>query len=87
MLAKSPSQRPEGRPFQAEDGLDRHPMERRSATMAKMKAVQVPNPGADFEVVERETPDPGPGHVRQQENSGLGAGIPTDFEDTRASRQ
>jgi D-arabinose 1-dehydrogenase-like Zn-dependent alcohol dehydrogenase len=32
--------------------------------MAKMKAVQVPKPGADFEIVEREIPQPGPGHVR-----------------------
>jgi D-arabinose 1-dehydrogenase-like Zn-dependent alcohol dehydrogenase len=32
--------------------------------MAKMKAVQVPRPGADFEVVEREIPSPGPGQVR-----------------------
>ena len=32
--------------------------------MAKMKAVQVPKPGADFEVVEREIPQPGPGQVR-----------------------
>jgi D-arabinose 1-dehydrogenase-like Zn-dependent alcohol dehydrogenase len=32
--------------------------------MARMKAVQVPNPGADFEVVEREIPEPGSGHVR-----------------------
>jgi D-arabinose 1-dehydrogenase-like Zn-dependent alcohol dehydrogenase len=32
--------------------------------MAKMKAVQVPKPGADFEIVEREVPQPGPGHVR-----------------------
>ncbi len=32
--------------------------------MAKMKAVQVPKPGADFEVVEREIPQPGPGWVR-----------------------
>src|SRR5437870_13566958 len=32
--------------------------------MAKMKAVQVPRAGADFEVVEREIPEPGPGHVR-----------------------
>jgi D-arabinose 1-dehydrogenase-like Zn-dependent alcohol dehydrogenase len=29
-----------------------------------MKAVQVPRPGADFEVVEREIPEPGPGQVR-----------------------
>jgi D-arabinose 1-dehydrogenase-like Zn-dependent alcohol dehydrogenase len=32
--------------------------------MAKMKAVQVPKPGADFEVVEREIPQPGAGQVR-----------------------
>ena len=32
--------------------------------MAKMKAVQVPKPGADFEVVEREIPAPGSGQVR-----------------------
>ena len=32
--------------------------------MAKMKAVQVPKAGADFEVVEREIPEPGSGHVR-----------------------
>ncbi len=32
--------------------------------MPKMKAVQVPRPGADFELVEREIPEPGPGHVR-----------------------
>jgi D-arabinose 1-dehydrogenase-like Zn-dependent alcohol dehydrogenase len=32
--------------------------------MAGMKAVQVPKPGADFEVVEREIPEPGAGHVR-----------------------
>jgi D-arabinose 1-dehydrogenase-like Zn-dependent alcohol dehydrogenase len=32
--------------------------------MAKMKAVQVPKPGADFEIVEREIPEPGPRQVR-----------------------
>ena len=32
--------------------------------MAKMKAVQVPNPGAAFEIVERDIPVPGPGQVR-----------------------
>src|SRR6202051_2233513 len=32
--------------------------------MAKMKAVQVPKAGADFELVEREIPEPGSGHVR-----------------------
>jgi D-arabinose 1-dehydrogenase-like Zn-dependent alcohol dehydrogenase len=32
--------------------------------MAKMKAAQVPKAGADFEIVEREIPEPGPGHVR-----------------------
>jgi D-arabinose 1-dehydrogenase-like Zn-dependent alcohol dehydrogenase len=32
--------------------------------MAKMKVAQVPKAGADFEIVEREIPEPGPGHVR-----------------------
>jgi len=32
--------------------------------IAPMKAVQVPKPGGDFEVVEREVPQPGPGQVR-----------------------
>ncbi len=32
--------------------------------MAKMKSVQVPKAGADFEVVEREIPEPGSGNVR-----------------------
>jgi D-arabinose 1-dehydrogenase-like Zn-dependent alcohol dehydrogenase len=32
--------------------------------MPKMKAVQVPKAGADFEIVEREIPQPGPGQVR-----------------------
>jgi D-arabinose 1-dehydrogenase-like Zn-dependent alcohol dehydrogenase len=32
--------------------------------MAKMKVVQVPRPGADFEIVERDIPAPGPGQVR-----------------------
>src|SRR5262244_4528382 len=32
--------------------------------MATMQAVQVPKPGADFELVEREIPVPGPGQVR-----------------------
>lgn len=31
---------------------------------AKMKAAQVPRPGADFEIVERDIPEPGPGQVR-----------------------
>ena len=30
----------------------------------RMKAVQVPRPGADFEFVGREIPQPGAGHVR-----------------------
>ncbi|HEY1335716.1 MAG TPA: alcohol dehydrogenase catalytic domain-containing protein, partial [Myxococcaceae bacterium] len=29
-----------------------------------MKAVQVPRPGGDLELVEREVPEPGPGQVR-----------------------
>ncbi len=32
--------------------------------MPKMKAVQVSKPGGDFEIVEREIPQPGPGQVR-----------------------
>lgn len=32
--------------------------------MAKMKAVQVPKPGADLEIVERDIPEPGPAQVR-----------------------
>ena len=32
--------------------------------MAKMKVAQVPKPGGDFEIVEREIPQPGPGEVR-----------------------
>src|SRR5215471_10352002 len=31
---------------------------------ARMKSVQVPSPGADFQVVEREMPQPGPRQVR-----------------------
>src|SRR2546426_4584359 len=34
--------------------------------IAPMKAVQVPKPGADFEIVEREVPQPGAGQVRIQ---------------------
>src|SRR6266581_5875988 len=36
----------------------------RETTMPKMKAVQVPKPGGDFEFVEREIPEPGPRQVR-----------------------
>jgi len=32
--------------------------------MAKMKVAQVPKAGADFEIVERDIPEPGPGQVR-----------------------
>src|SRR3989442_5301535 len=32
--------------------------------IAPMKAVQVPRPGGDFEIVEREVPQPGAGNVR-----------------------
>ena len=32
--------------------------------IAPMKAAQVPKPGADFELVERDIPNPGAGHVR-----------------------
>jgi D-arabinose 1-dehydrogenase-like Zn-dependent alcohol dehydrogenase len=41
-----------------------HPLLKEKTAMAKMKAVQVPKPGADFEIVEREIPEPGSGHVR-----------------------
>jgi D-arabinose 1-dehydrogenase-like Zn-dependent alcohol dehydrogenase len=34
------------------------------ATVAPMKVAQVPAPGADFQIVEREIPKPGAGHVR-----------------------
>src|SRR5216683_2241291 len=37
---------------------------KRRVSMAKMKVAQVPKPGADFEIVEREIPNPGAGHVR-----------------------
>ena len=32
--------------------------------MAKMKVAQVPKAGGEFEIVEREIPQPGAGHVR-----------------------
>jgi D-arabinose 1-dehydrogenase-like Zn-dependent alcohol dehydrogenase len=32
--------------------------------MTQMKVAQVPGPGADFQIVEREIPEPGPGQVR-----------------------
>ena len=35
-----------------------------ATAVGTMKAVQVPKPGADFQIVEREIPSPGPGHVR-----------------------
>src|SRR5262249_51417892 len=38
--------------------------DRRRRAMAKMKAVQVSKAGAPFEIVEREIPEPAPGHVR-----------------------
>ncbi len=37
--------------------------------MARMKVVQVPKPGAAFEIVEREIPEPGPGQVRVKVNA------------------
>jgi len=33
-------------------------------SIAPMKVVQIPKPGADFEIIEREIPKPGRGHVR-----------------------
>ena len=35
-----------------------------TAAVATMKVAQIPKPGADFQVVEREIPEPGPGQVR-----------------------
>jgi D-arabinose 1-dehydrogenase-like Zn-dependent alcohol dehydrogenase len=35
-----------------------------AVAVATMKVAQVSNPGADFEIVEREIPEPGAGHVR-----------------------
>jgi hypothetical protein len=32
--------------------------------VAPMKAAQIPKPGADFQIVDREIPQPGPGPVR-----------------------
>ena len=32
--------------------------------MAKMTVAQVPKAGAEFQIVERDIPEPGPGHVR-----------------------
>jgi D-arabinose 1-dehydrogenase-like Zn-dependent alcohol dehydrogenase len=49
---------------------DAHPIavlearKKRRISMAKMKVALVPKPGADFEIVEREIPSPGAGHVR-----------------------
>src|ERR1700758_5878567 len=36
----------------------------RVAAVAPMTAAQISKPGADFEIVEREIPDPAPGQVR-----------------------
>jgi D-arabinose 1-dehydrogenase-like Zn-dependent alcohol dehydrogenase len=35
-----------------------------TVAVATMKVAQVPHPGGDFEIVEREIPEPGAGHVR-----------------------
>ena len=35
-----------------------------AVAVATMKVAQVPNPGGDFKIVEREIPEPGPWHVR-----------------------
>ena len=31
-------------------------------TAASMKVAQIPKPGGEFQIVDREMPDPGPGH-------------------------
>ena len=38
-------------------------------TKAKMKMAQISKPGADFQIVEREIPEPGPGQVRIKVNA------------------
>jgi D-arabinose 1-dehydrogenase-like Zn-dependent alcohol dehydrogenase len=35
-----------------------------TVAIATMKVAQISNPGGDFQIVEREIPEPGPGHVR-----------------------
>jgi hypothetical protein len=46
--------------------------------MPKMRVVQVPKAGADFEVVEREIPEPPAGHVRIRSwRAGFATAIPT----------
>src|SRR5260370_41214190 len=40
-----------------------------TVAIATMKLTQVPNPRADFQIVEREIPKPGPGHVRSKVQS------------------
>ena len=35
-----------------------------SVAVAPMQVAQIPKPGADFQLVEREIPNPGTGHVR-----------------------
>lgn len=39
-------------------------MTKTAVAVAPMKVAQVPAPGADFQIVEREVPDAGAGHVR-----------------------
>ena len=39
-------------------------MARAAVAVAPMKVAQVPGPGEDFQIVEREVPDPGAGQVR-----------------------
>jgi len=38
----------------------------RPITAASMKVAQIPKPGGEFQIVDREMPDPGPGHVRMK---------------------
>jgi D-arabinose 1-dehydrogenase-like Zn-dependent alcohol dehydrogenase len=39
-------------------------MTTKTIAIGKMKVAQVSNPGADFQIAEREIPEPGAGHVR-----------------------
>jgi D-arabinose 1-dehydrogenase-like Zn-dependent alcohol dehydrogenase len=46
-----------------------------------MKVAQVPKPGGEFQIVDREMPEPGTGHVRIKVQA-CAAGSPADSEDT-----
>jgi hypothetical protein len=49
-----------------------------TVAVTTMKSAQIPGPGADYQIVEREIPQPGPGQVR------WASGTAADIEDTLA---